>query len=298
MAVIATGGPVNRDSLERGLRLLRSWELRPIVLPSTYRRRRYLAGEDHERLRDLTEAWTNPLYRAVLCARGGYGSIRLLDSFDYELPRRYPKIFLGYSDVTALHLALIRRSGLVVFHGPMVSMSASRAGNATTIEFMRRALMSSDPLGALPASSAPVVAVTSGRATGVLYGGNLTTLCSCIGTEEMTVPEGSLFFFEDVGEPLYKVDRLLTQILRTGGFDRSVGLVVGEFVRTAEQPVRPPDGPMLELLSDRLGRLGIPIAYGVSIGHGFDQWTLPIGVTASLDASAGTLAVIEPATIS
>lgn len=293
VAVVAPGGPIDRSRLDAGLALLRSWDLDPVVMPHVCDRRGYLAGSDADRLADVTAAWADPRVRGIVCARGGYGCQRIVDDFDLDLVTADPKVFCGFSDVTALHLAL-GRTGLVTFHGPMAAWNADRTGTIAAAA-LRRALCDPTPLGVVRTRPGTVTtALAPGRVTAPLVGGNLTLLAASAGTRDAVDARGRLLLLEEVGEAPYRVDRLLRQLRRSGALDDVAGIVVGECVGC--DAASPDDIPLAEVLADALGDLGVPVSYGLPLGHGPEQVTVPLGVAATLDADAGTLDLIEPAT--
>lgn len=266
------------------------------------RRDGYLAGSIGDRVADLHAMFEDPEVKAVFCIRGGYGAGMLLDSIDYNLIHTHPKIFLGYSDITALHLAIHRLAGLVTFHGPVVLSALSD----WTIEHFRRALFETKPLGLLanPPEPRPVRprhpwrAIRGGAARGALVGGNLSLVCSTLGTPYEIDTAGRILFLEDVGEEPYSVDRMLTHLRLAGKLRGIRGLIFGECAacRPREfQPAFESTFSLGEVLDNILGPLDVPVLSGLVIGHTEDQLTLPLGVTAALDADAGTLTVEEPA---
>src|SRR5581483_7644437 len=192
----------------------------------------YLAGSVEDRLQDLHEMFRDPEVKAVFAIRGGYGAAQLLDGIDYDLIRRNPKIFVGYSDITALHLAIGKRTGLVTFHGPVVLSGFS----AYTQEWFRKAMFSPEPLGAVtnpPESNLlrpahPLRTVRPGKGRGRLIGGNLTLISTTMGTPYEIDTRGRLLFIEDVGEEPYRMDRMLTQLRLARKFDGVAGVIFGE----------------------------------------------------------------------
>jgi muramoyltetrapeptide carboxypeptidase len=260
----------------------------------------YLGGTVEERVEDLHSMFRDPEVHAVFAIRGGYGAAQLLDRIDYALVRRNSKIFLGYSDITALHLAIRKKAGLVTFHGPVVLSGFS----GFTQTWFRKALFSTEPLGSLtnppetnrlrPAHA--LRAVRPGRARGPLIGGNLTLISTTMGTPYEIETRGSILFLEDVDEQPYSVDRMLTQLRLAGKFDSVAGVIFGECSGCRPREFRPSFESTLslgEVLDSILGDLKVPVLSGLTIGHTDDQLTLPLGVNAVLDADTGVLAVEE-----
>jgi muramoyltetrapeptide carboxypeptidase len=288
VAVVAPGAPVDPELLRAGIDLLASWGLEPLVAPHVLDRAGFLAGRDSDRLADLSAAWSDPAVRGIVCARGGYGAQRIVDRLDYAGVRRHPKVFVGYSDVTALHLALGGRAGLVTFHGPMAAWDASRTGGRSAAS-LRRAITDSAPLGLLPAGAAPTETLVPGTAIGPLVGGNLSLLSASVGTVDQPRLGGALLLLEEVGEAPYRVDRMLRHLLRAGLLARVAGVVVGECVGCDS------GSGLGEVLAELFGALGRPAVVGFPLGHGRGQLTVPLGVRARLDADRGTLEFLEPA---
>lgn len=264
----------------------------------------YLGGTARERLDDLHTMFRDPEVNAVFCIRGGYGSPQLLDGIDYALIRKNPKIFLGYSDITALHLAIHKRAGLVTFHGPV---ALSRFSEYTQ-EHFRKALFETAPLGRL--SNPPETndlrpnhllrTIRPGVASGRVIGGNLSLIAATMGTPFEIDTRGKIFFIEDVGEQPYSVDRMLTQLRLAGKLDAAAGIVFGECSKCEPREFRPSFDSTFslgEVLDDILGGLKIPVMTGLTIGHTADQLTLPLGVMATLDTGKGELVIEESAVV-
>ncbi len=290
------------DSLITAERTVRYFGLKPKMGRNVRRREGYLGGTIAERLEDLHEAFRDPEVKAIFPVRGGYGSGQLLDGIDYDLIRRNPKILAGYSDITALHLAIHKRTGLVTFHGPVTLSGFSDY----TQNAFRRALFESAPLGVLtnpPESNAlrpkhSLRAVRPGRARGPLVGGNLSLVASLMGTPFEIETRGRILFIEDVGEEPYSMDRMLTQLRLAGKLEQAAGIVFGECAGCRPRDYQPSFASTLslgEVVDEILGRLRVPVLAGLTIGHTDDQLTLPLGVMATLDADRCELIVEEPA---
>jgi muramoyltetrapeptide carboxypeptidase len=264
----------------------------------------YLGGTDQERLDDLHDMFRDPEVKAIFAIRGGYGSERLLDRIDYGLLRANPKIFLGYSDITCLHLAIHKRAGLVTFHGPMMISTFTDF----TQKWFRRALFSAEPLAVVtnPAETnqlRPVHTlrtVRPGRARGRLVGGNLSLVTRTLGTPYEIDTRGRILFIEDVDEQPYSIDGMLTQLRLAGKLDAAAGIVFGECSGCRPRDFQPSFESTFsvgEVVDQILGKLAIPVLSGLTIGHTDDQLTLPLGPLASLDADKGELSIEEPAVV-
>ncbi|MDX1982224.1 MAG: LD-carboxypeptidase [Bryobacteraceae bacterium] len=262
----------------------------------------YVGGTVEQRLADLHDMFRDPEVKGVFCIRGGFGAAHLLAGIDYDLIRRNPKIFLGYSDITALHLAIHRMTGLVTFHGPVVLSGFSQY----TRGHFRRAMSEAKPLGLLanpvesdalrPAHT--VRTIRPGKARGQLVGGNLTLISTTIGSPYEIDTRGRILFLEDVDEQPYSIDRLLTHLKLAGKLDAAAGIVFGECSDCRPREFRPSFESTFSLgeVVDRiLGKLRVPVLSGLTIGHTSDQLTLPLGVMTTLDADRGTLTIEEAA---
>lgn len=263
----------------------------------TRRRHRYLAGTDAERADELNRAIRNPAVRGIFVVRGGYGLTRILDHLDYEALRRDPKIVAGYSDVTAVHLAIARQSRLITFHAPMAGAVRAAGDEPTFADRSFRDMLVLDPTAAprrIPAApAAPVVTVTRGRCEGRLQGGNLSLICATLGTPYAIAPEGAVLFIEDVGEQPYRVDRMLSHLRLAGVLDTVAGIVIGRF--TGKDAAE--EAAIREVVLDACRPLGCPVVADFPCGHVADNATLPLGIRVALDADAGTLEILEPSCV-
>ncbi|MCL7428334.1 LD-carboxypeptidase [Streptomyces sp. YS415] len=290
VAVVATSGPVPEERLQAGLDVLRGWDLDPVVAPHVLDRHPqfgYLAGTDADRAADLQDAWCDPSVDAVLCARGGYGVQRMTGLLDWEAMRAAgPKVFVGFSDVTALHEAFARRLGIVTLHGPMAA-GIDFVKSARAQEHLRATLFAPETVRRIASGGRALV---PGRARGVTLGGCLSLLAAELGTPDARPSaRGGLLCLEDVGEETYRIDRYLTQLLRAGWLDGVGGLLLGSWDQCD------PYDRLHPLLVDRLGGLGVPVVEEFGFGHCADALTVPFGAMAELDADAGTLTLDEPA---
>lgn len=290
VAVVAPSGPVPEERLQAGLDVLRGWDLDPVVAPHVLDRHAafdYLAGTDADRAADLQTAWCDPSVDAVLCARGGYGVQRMADLLDWEAMRAAgPKVLVGFSDITALHEAFATRLGLVTLHGPMAA-GIDFLKNARAQEHLKATLFAPETVRVIASGGTPLA---PGRARGVTLGGCLCLLAAEVGSPHARVSaRGGLLCLEDVGEETYRLDRYLTQLLRAGLLDGVRGILLGSWHACEPyERLRP-------MLADRLGGLGVPVVEDFGFGHCEGALTIPFGVTAELDADAGTLTLDAPA---
>ena len=252
----------------------------------------YLSASDAQRVQELHAAFSDPSVHAIICLRGGYGSARLLSQIDFQLLRSHPKPFVGYSDITALHLALARHAGFVSFHGPMLTSDLLRNRQPPTEQALFDQLQGRQPAGSwLPHPlQFPLHSLRCGAAQGRLMGGNLTLIGSTLGTPWEIDTLGAILFIEDVGEPPYKIDRLLTQLRLAGKLQGLRGVLIGDFsdvsAAGSSQEQQNRDAARLERLwQEFFVPLGVPVMAGWRSGHVDPNLTLPIGALVTLDAN-------------
>jgi muramoyltetrapeptide carboxypeptidase len=268
--------------VEHAVAVLTSWGLKPHIYPHVFKRFGFLGGTDEERAADLNAALNDPQMRAIWCTRGGYGVQRIVDQLDLAAIARDPKLIIGFSDITALHLALWRRVGLATVHGPVAAQLDKGPGSITALGAFH-ALMTADPVTIRADRSEPTFPIRlPGRATGPLIGGNLSLVVATVGTPDWPDLTGVILLLEDVNEEPYRVDRMLTQLLRSGVLEGVTGVAIGQFTDCGEVNC---------VLAERLGPLGVPLLGGLPVGHGEQHVALPLGTPATLDADAGTLTV-------
>jgi muramoyltetrapeptide carboxypeptidase len=266
----------------------------------------YLAGTDQQRAEDVNQMFLRPDIKGIVTFMGGYGCSRILPLLDYAQIRAHPKVIVGHSDITSLLLAIHRQTGLITFHG---SSGLTGVGEYARSHF-RRAIMSTATIGqiAKPPETSPgevernhrLITIVPGRATGQLVGGNLTLVTNLLGTPFEPDTRGKIFFLEEIGEEPYRVDRMLTQLWLAGKFQQAAGIALGHFVDCYPKEYQPsfPQTLSLEaILRDRFEPLQKPTLYNLMFGHIRENAVLPIGATATLDATAKTLTINENAVV-
>lgn len=324
---------IQDNDFNQSVSFLRSLGYKVKVTPSCLSRDRYFAGSDRERAEDLNELFRDDSVDAILCLRGGYGCARILDYLDYEMIKAHPKLLIGYSDVTALHVALMQRCGLATVHGPMASSFCSIYSDYVQQMFLKQAdlkellkgsglpgngkidlkeisfkdtpmeytvtqftegITSDKPIGEIDMpKDKKLEALVPGTAAGVVTGGNLTVLDSLIGTEYELQADHMLLFIEEVGEDAYRIDRMLRHLLHNGLLDRVDGILVGDMSSNRDQET----GTVDQVLKEYAELAGKPCITGVPAGHGKDNMFLPFGVSARMTANedgTASLTFLEP----
>jgi muramoyltetrapeptide carboxypeptidase len=315
--------PIDPKIINRCADALEKLGFKPKLASNARKRNGFLAGSDRERASDLMKMFTDKKVKAIFSLRGGYGAARILPLLDYKTIRANPKIFLGYSDITSLHCALLTRANLISFHGPTLSF---HFGKGDAPEFTRqsllRTLMNPKPPGSIcdGYDGKTVRILRGGKATGQLIGGNLSVLCTTLATPYQPSFKGGILFLEDIGEPPYRMDRMLTHLLNAGLLQQVAGIAIGinkdcedpkakksrEYRRTqmgqasslspqTDKMSVPQRQTLDDVLKERLLPLKIPVVTGLPFGHVRHNATLPVGARVTLDAENGDLSVIQSA---
>lgn len=281
--MVAPAGPFDREGFEQGLAVL-SERYVPIHDPGIFSRWRYLAGDDDRRLHELSAALSDPGVRAVFCARGGYGAMRLLRRLNVD--RLPPRLLVGFSDITALHLTW-QAAGRVSVHGPVMTQLGKQP--RPSIERLFHVLESAEPAPPLQGGHA----VVPGAVEGPLVGGNLSVITRLLGTPYLPPLKGAVLLLEDVGERPYRLDRMWTHLALAGVFEQVAGIVLGDFTGCEEKDA---DYTSLDVLRTLARETGLPCAAGFRVGHGDVNLTVPLGVRVRLDADQGSVTFLEPTT--
>lgn len=278
IGIAAPAGPFEPATLNRGVEVLRAMDFEVFVPDDLFAANGYLAGTDAHRADVLNRLFADPGIDAVMCARGGYGSLRILPLLDYARMAARPKVLIGFSDITALLTAVSSCCGLITFHGPVVTTLAD--ASEKTIAGLREAVASDRPV---TVRSEGAMALRSGSAFGPVCGGNLNTLCHLTGTPFAPRFRNRIVFLEDRGEAPYRIDRMLVHMRTAGCFDGVKGLVLGSFDGCGAPT------EILKIVEDVFQGTEFPILAGVEAGHTEPNLTLPLGVRAVLDAGRRTL---------
>ena len=301
VAILATSGPCDGGLLAKGVEALKALGLIPWVMESCHKRHGYLAGPDDLRLRDLHTAFAASKVRGIFVARGGYGAQRLLPKLDLNLIRRNPKVFVGYSDVTALHTMFNQHCELITFHGPMPAVDLARANMQFTTNALKKMIFATLSPGCMAYTDdnpgmphkrllanppgQPFTTIVPGRAVGPLTGGNLCLLAASIGTPYEIDTRGRILFMEETGEDPYRIDRMLLQLKLAGKLADAAGIVLGD---CSPQTLETMHIPISELIAME----GKPTLAGLACGHTSYNLTLPLGQTVELNATYGEIEVL------
>ncbi len=299
VGLIAPSGATDAAFVEQRVKNLEAFGLKVKVSRNILATRGNTAGTVAARVADLHDMFVDREVKAIWAVRGGSGASQLLPAIDYGLIRRHPKILVGYSDITALHLALLRRAGLVTFHGPVASASFTDYTSAQLESVLMTAqpsltikMAAENAQRALEAPQFGIRVMSPGVAVGRLVGGNLSVMSALIGTPYAADLNGSLLFLEEVGEAPYRIDRMLTQLAQGGGLKKAAGAMLGVFQKCVV-----PEGEasltLAETLDDHFAAAKMPSVYGFSFGHIADQFTIPVGVMARLDTANANLTLLE-----
>jgi muramoyltetrapeptide carboxypeptidase len=287
-AQTASARPPEQDPFLQGVALLEAAGFRVKLMPNVRNKRLYLAGTDQERLQDLHAAFEAPSVKGILCARGGYGCMRLLPHLNFELIRQNPKVFIGFSDITALLLPFYQQCGLVGFYGPMLTSNLIHNEPYSQEELLKLVGSRVDFPYTVKNRDA-YHPYQAGVAEGPLIGGNLSLLSALCGTPFQPNTQGHILFIEDWKEKYYSLDRQFQQLKLAGLFDGIAGLLLCDFSDIEAEP----EQTLPEFLKELTSFLSVPVGYGFSVGHGEQTATLPIGIHARFDATQGSLTLLE-----
>ena len=311
VAIVApASAPPDPKAVDRSVAVLEQLGFKAKLAPNVRKRWGFLAGSDRDRASDLMKMFTNRKVRGILCLRGGYGTPRLLPLLDYKAIRANSKVFIGFSDITALHCAFLVKSNLVSFHGPMLNSDLIKSDCPFfTVESLLRTVMLPCPSGRLNWSRdsklktknlklPSPVSLSRGRASGPLIGGNLSLLCTIIGTAYQPSFKNRILFFEDLDEVPYRFDRMLTHLLNAGVLQQVAGIAIGVNANCEDPKAKTCKEyrqTMIDVFKERLLPLKVPIVMNLPFGHVPFNATLPVGIRATLDGDKRELLITESA---
>lgn len=298
LGLIAPASPTPVEKIEASIEKVKELGFRVTVGESCYGVHGYLSGKDEIRANDINNMFKDESIDGIWCIRGGYGTPRILDMLDYDAIRLNPKILIGYSDITALHIAINQKCGLVTFHGPMVSTELIYGLDDFTYDYLIKNVMNTEPLGIINnPKDLEIKTLVKGKCNGVLIGGNLSLVAGTIGTPFEIDTKGKILFLEDIDEEPYRIDRMLTQLKLAGKLDDAEGFILGHWNNCiAEEPEK--SLTLMEVFEEIITPLCKPTVYNFMSGHCMPMITIPFGVKAELDADNKTLILNEAATIS
>ncbi|MBK8947129.1 MAG: LD-carboxypeptidase [Ignavibacteriae bacterium] len=290
--------PNNLDAIQNGVNYLEKLGYRTKIGKNVGKKHGYLAGTDKERLDDFHEMFADKNVKAIFCVRGGYGSGRLLEKIDFNIVKKNPKIFVGYSDITALQLSIFNKTGLVTFAGPMVASDFSGEINEFAEENFWKVLTSTKKIGKLhnPRNEKFFI-LNSGRAEGKILGGNLSLLISLMGTEYFPELKNSILLIEEIGEEPYRVDRMLNQLKLAKIFKNVKGIILGRFVDCYEKKSEENHITLNEVIENYFAKLKIPVIYSFNHGHIKENLTIPFGINCILNATRSFVEIPESAVL-
>lgn len=291
VGLIAPAGIIDAKDIEAAKKSISQLGLKVKLGKHILDRYGYLAGKDADRAQDVNVMFSDRSVKAIIAMRGGWGCNRILPLLNYSLIRSHPKILMGYSDITSLLLAINARSRVITFHGPV----ATSTWNQLTVDYLKRILFNAEAVTMqnLNPREVPVEMIAPGKARGKLVGGNLSVLAAMVGSPYLPSWNKSILFVEEIGEDVYRLDRMLTQLKTAGILNQIAGFIFGQCTNCS--PGDEPSFTLMQVLQDHIIPLNIPAWYGSMIGHIKDKFTLPIGVEVEIDTNIGTIRMLEAA---
>lgn len=285
LGILAPAFPPDSEKLRKGIDYLLGLGYEIDLGDSLTARHGYFAGNDSLRLNDLHRMFNDPDIDAIICARGGWGGLRLLDQIDYDLIKNNPKLLVGYSDVTTLQLAIWQKAGIASISGPMVAVEMGTGILPFTSDHFWNQVGNSKKFYAFDYSKEDIETWTEGVASGTLLGGCLSMVAHQLGTPYSVDYKDAILFLEDVGEEPYKIDRYLAHIRQAGIFDKIKGLILGDFIDCEDNDADRTSFTLNEVLRDYFGQAKFPVIYNFPYGHGMKKFSMPLGAQATLDAN-------------
>jgi len=303
VAVVAPSSATDLQSVEKGKQKIMAMGLNPVMFPTCYTNYGHLSAPDLDRAKDINDAFKDESIKGIICLRGGYGTPRILNMLDYEMIAANPKVFVGFSDITALHIAFNQVCHMTTFHGPMATSNFVKFNN-DNIEFeqytygsLHKNIFTNEPAGehANPKDES-LKGINSGKAEGSLIGGNLTLLVSTMGSKYELDTRNKILFIEEVNEPIYKIDRMLTTLALAGKFEQCAGIIFGTFTGCEREEKAYEGGLDLtleEVINNTVVPFDKPIISNFKAGHSFPQPTLPLGTNVKINADLNKVIFTE-----
>ncbi|VXD21676.1 conserved exported hypothetical protein [Planktothrix serta PCC 8927] len=293
VGLVTPASPILKEHLKWIQLQLGQQELTVKVAPHVLSEYGYLAGTDQQRAADINLMFADPTVKGIIATGGGWGSARILSLLDYDLIRQHPKIFLGYSDITALLLGLYSKTGLVTFHG----LLGTSMWNPYSVSWLQKLLFEGKAITFQNSPNVRVETIYRGQAKGQLIGGNLSVLSALVGSEYLPNWRDKILFVEDVGEDIYRIDRMLTHLKLAGILDQISGFIFSQCTACTPGEGNEPSLTLWQVLNDLIQPLGIPAWYGSMMGHIRDQFTIPLGIDVKINAEQGTIIMLENAVV-
>lgn len=295
IGIISPASSIDDPSkIDKGVSYLENLGYRVILGKNVGKYKGYLAGDDNERLADFHAMFENKNVKAIFCLRGGYGASRLLDKIDYKIIKSHPKIFVGYSDISSLQLAMFYKTGLITFAGPMVGIDFYDEVSPFTAEMFWKLLTSTKKFGKIEnPEDENILALNRGSASGKIVGGNLSVITALIGTDYFPGLKDNILFIEEIGELPYKIDRMFNQYRLSNMFKGLKGIIIGSFIDCQEPDPEKRTLTLGEVISDYFSRMKLPVVYNFRHGHLKDNITVPVGANVKLNASRNLVEITE-----
>lgn len=293
IGLIAPSSPTAKENVEKAINKLIEMGFKVKMGKSPYEGYGYLSGTDEIRANDINEMFRDKEVNGIICLRGGYGTPRILDLIDYKIIEENPKVFVGYSDITALHIAFTQKSNLVTYHGPMVTSDMIGSFSKFSKDSLFKAIMNTEPMGKISNPEGEEIKILNGGVTeGSIIGGNLSLIVATIGTPYEIDLKGKILFIEEIGEDPYKVDRMMNQLRLSGKLREAEGIILGDF-NNCESGKHNESLTLEQIFNDHIKPTGKPAIYNLKAGHCEPMVTLPFGVRAKLDADKKELQILE-----
>ncbi len=288
VGIVAPSSPIDQQYLDDCVKALESLGYRVILGESTKSSYKgYLAGTDEIRAKDINDMFGNDEIKGIFCLRGGYGSCRIMDKIDWDLLKSNPKIFVGYSDITNIHMMINKKCDFISYHGPMVASNMRTKFDEYTKDSLIRTLDMNEDLFFQNPQGEELAVLVDGKSEGELVGGNLALIVASIGTEYEIDTKGKILFIEEVGENTYRVDRMLHQLVHSGLIQKSKGILIGDFTNCNQRNEN--EFTVMELFNDIIKPLNIPTLFNIKSGHDFPMATLPMGAFTTIDTGNKTI---------
>lgn len=295
IGIVAPASPTSKEKIEKACEKLSQMGFRVVVGKNCHSQYGYLTAEDKLRAEELNSMFANKDIDGIICLRGGYGTPRILDLLDYELIKNNPKVFVGYSDITSLHIALNKYADLVTFHGPMAASDIAGDFSDFSRDSLLNAISSDEFNPIIRNATEEIKTINGGIAVGQIIGGNLSLLTSTLGTPYEIDTKGKILFIEEIGEDTYKIDRMLTQLRLAKKLEEAKGIILGNFNNCL--PSDQGDFRLEEVFEQIIKPLNKPTIYNLQAGHCDPAITIPFGVKARLDATKQEITILERPTI-